>query len=130
MEKIETLKSQLKVIKRKLIELRLEESFKKIDNESKINELEKEGNEIIQEISSIRNKKNQYFVSFNYENIITNYNVNVFNIIHCSDIDCKINTRTKFLNNENEYIKLRNEIIEKYISDYMYRINNLEIIRI
>lgn len=130
MEQIKALQNELKSIKRKIIELRLQQQSRHINNDTEIKALENSGNDIIKQIANLKSQKNQYSVSFNYENIIQYYQVGYFSIIHCSDIDCKVNTRNNYIENEIEFNKLRNEIIENYISDYMYRIFNVEIVRI
>ena len=130
MKQIKELQNQLKSIKKEIIELRLFQKSRKVDMNTEIQKLENQGNEIIKQIIYLKSQKNQYFISFSYENSIQYYQVNSFSIVHVSDIDCHVNTRNNYVDNENELKKLINEINENYISDYMYRIFNIEIIRI
>lgn len=130
MEQIKALQNELKAIKKRIIELRLQQKSRQINNDAEIKALESNGNDIIKKIANLRSQKNQYFVSFNYENIIQYNQIGSFIITHFSDIDCNVNTRNNYVDNVNEFNKLINEVIENYISDYMYRIFNVEIVRI
>lgn len=130
MGNIEQLENKLRDIKKVMIELRLEQNLKGVDNNSKILELEKEGNKLVKDIYDHKCTLNSYYVSFNYSFIESDYPRFLFQTKHYSDIDIKIDTTNSIISNHTEFIKLRDSIIQKYIEDYMFSINNIIIKRI
>lgn len=129
MKTIKELENDLLKVKKERLILKLGQQYSDINNDEQIKKLESIGNELLKQIYDLKKEKNQYFVSFNYTSTDSYYRT-LFQTIHFSDYECNINTRKEKSTENSEFRSLRQEIIEKYIQDYMENISNLEIIRI
>lgn len=129
MKQIEELQKDLTNMVRERMLLMIESKTLKINNDSKLSEVNDQIEKIESEIRIIKQQKPKYYFSFDYINKDFGQVKMLFQTIHHSEIDCNVDTRIGDVKSE-KFRELYTELIEKYILVTMCEINNIVIYRI